>query len=58
MLLVVELIQIAVGLYQARNALPPLAVGIHMVLAAVAVAVMVAVVLHLKKPVDQATSHS
>lgn len=50
-LLVVELVQIAVGLYQARNALPPLAVGVHMVLAAVAVATMTAVVLHLRAAV-------
>lgn len=53
-LLAIELVQIAVGLYQARNALPPLAVGVHMVLAAFAVATMTAVVLHLKKPVARA----
>lgn len=50
-LLAVELVQIAVGLYQARNDLPPLAVGVHMVLAAISVAVMTAVVMHLKRPV-------
>lgn len=50
-LLLIELVQIAVGLYQARNALPALAVGVHMVLAAIAVATMVAVVFHLKRPV-------
>jgi len=50
-LLAVELVQIGVGLYQARNALPPLAVGVHMVLAAIAVAVMTAVVMHVKRPV-------
>ena len=33
--------QIAIGLYQARNGLPELAVGIHMVLAAVLVALVV-----------------
>ncbi|MBD3940825.1 COX15/CtaA family protein [Microbacterium sp. NEAU-LLC] len=49
-LLAVELVQIGVGLYQARNDLPPLAVGVHMVLAAVSVAVMTAVVMHLKRP--------
>ncbi|WP_106813780.1 COX15/CtaA family protein [Microbacterium timonense] len=49
-LLAVELVQIGVGLYQARNDLPPLAVGIHMVLAAIAVATMTAAVLQLKKP--------
>lgn len=49
-LLGVELVQIGVGLYQARNGLPELAVGIHMVLAALAAATMTVVVLHLRKP--------
>lgn len=49
-LLAVELVQIAVGLYQARNGLPELAVGVHMVLAALAAATMTVVVLHLKRP--------
>jgi len=39
--LVVTLAQIGVGLYQARNGLPELFVGIHMVLAAVLVAIYV-----------------
>lgn len=46
-----ELVQIAVGLFQARNGLPILAVGIHMVLAALTAAAMTAVVLHLTRPV-------
>ncbi|MFD4420029.1 heme A synthase [Agromyces sp. NPDC058484] len=50
-LLAVELVQIAVGLYQARNGLPPLAVGVHMVLAALTAAAMTVVVLRLKRPV-------
>ncbi|MFJ4038690.1 heme A synthase [Microbacterium sp. NPDC090007] len=50
-LLAVELVQIAVGLYQARNGLPELAVGTHMVLAALAAATMTVVVLRLKEPV-------
>ena len=50
-LLAVELVQIGVGLYQARNGLPPLAVGVHMVLAALAAATMTVVVLRLKRPV-------
>ncbi len=50
-LLAVELVQIAVGLYQARNGLPPLAVGVHMVLAALTAAAMTIVVLRLKRPV-------
>ncbi|GAA5204327.1 COX15/CtaA family protein [Microbacterium jejuense] len=48
-LLVIELVQIGVGLYQARNDLPPLAVGVHMVIAAISVAIMTAVVMHLKR---------
>lgn len=50
LLVVVELVQIAVGLYQARNGLPILAVGAHMVLAALSAAAMTVVVLHLKRP--------
>jgi heme a synthase len=53
-LLVAELVQVAVGLYQARNGLPPVAVGIHMVLAALTAAAMTLVVLRLKRPVDDA----
>jgi cytochrome c oxidase assembly protein subunit 15 len=55
-LLVVELVQVAVGLYQARNGLPPLAVGIHMVLAALTAAAMTVVVLRLKRPVTTSTA--
>ena len=40
-LTVMTLVQIGVGLYQARNGLPELAVGIHMVVAAVVVALNV-----------------
>ncbi|WP_448004747.1 COX15/CtaA family protein [Agromyces bauzanensis] len=50
-LLAAEVVQIAVGLYQARNGLPPLAVGVHMVLAALTAAAMTVVVLRLKRPV-------
>src|SRR5690606_27782021 len=49
-LLAVELAQIALGLYQARNGLPELAVGAHMVLAALLAATMTVVVLSLKTP--------
>jgi len=49
-LLGVVLVQIAVGLYQARNGLPEFAVGVHMVLAALAAAAMTVLVLHLKAP--------
>jgi len=53
-LLGVVLVQIAVGLYQARNGLPELAVGVHMVLAALAAATMTVVVLRLKASVGAA----
>jgi cytochrome c oxidase assembly protein subunit 15 len=49
-LLGVEFVQIAVGLYQSRNGLPALAVGIHMVLACLLLAVMTAVVLSTTRP--------
>jgi len=51
-LLAAELVQIGVGLYQARNGLPPLAVGVHMVLAALTASTMTVVVLRLKRPVS------
>lgn len=54
-LLAVEVLQIAVGLWQARTGLPPLLVGIHMVLACVLVAAMVAVVLSLRGARDVRT---
>ncbi|WP_336603825.1 COX15/CtaA family protein [Agromyces seonyuensis] len=49
-LLLLELVQIAVGLWQARHGLPPLLVGIHMVLAALLSATMTLSVLSLKQP--------
>jgi heme a synthase len=49
-------IQILVGIYQARNGLPPVAVGIHMVLAALNAAALTAFVLRLKRPVAQAVN--
>jgi cytochrome c oxidase assembly protein subunit 15 len=49
-LLVVEVLQVALGLYQARNGLPELAVGAHMVLAALLGAAMTVTVLSLKAP--------
>ncbi len=47
-LLALELVQIAVGLYQARNGLPPVFVGLHMVLAALMAATMTVALLKLK----------
>jgi cytochrome c oxidase assembly protein subunit 15 len=47
-LLCVELVQIGVGLLQANTGLPPLLVGIHMVLACLLVAAMTATVLSLR----------
>ncbi len=49
-LLAVELVQIAVGIWQSREGLPVLLVGVHMVLAVILVAVMTAAVLSLKAP--------
>ena len=45
----IELVQIAVGLAQARLGLPELLVGIHMVLACCIAAAMTAVVLSLRR---------
>ncbi len=44
-LLAVTIVQIGIGLYQARNGLPELFVGIHMVMAAVLVAITVSALL-------------
>jgi cytochrome c oxidase assembly protein subunit 15 len=55
-LLGVELVQIAVGIAQARTGLPPLLVGTHMVLAALLVAATTAVVLSLRE--DQSPSEA
>lgn len=48
-LLVLELVQIAIGVYQAREGLPTIAVGFHMVLAGLAAAAMTVTVLRLKR---------
>lgn len=55
-LLAVQAVQIAVGVYQARSGLPPLAVGVHMVLAALTAAAMTVVILRLKRPVGAEVS--
>lgn len=44
------LVQVGVGVWQAREGLPPLLVGIHMVLAALSAAAYTVVVLHLRRP--------
>ncbi|MFB8147004.1 heme A synthase [Microbacterium sp. NPDC056003] len=49
-LLLVELAQIGVGLWQARTGLPIWLVNIHMVLAVMLIAAMTAVVMHLTAP--------
>ena len=54
LLLAVEFLQIAVGLWQARTGLPILLVNIHMVLAVLLVAAMTVVVMHLKAPAPAA----
>lgn len=48
-------VQILVGVYQARNGLPPIFVGIHMVLAALTAATMTVTVLRLKRPAAEET---
>ncbi|MCP1430171.1 cytochrome c oxidase assembly protein subunit 15 [Microbacterium foliorum] len=50
-LVVAILVQVGVGIWQAREGLPPLLVGIHMVLASLSAAAYTVVVLHLKTPV-------
>ncbi|HZK58909.1 MAG TPA: COX15/CtaA family protein, partial [Cryobacterium sp.] len=56
LLLLVEFVQVAVGLVQARTGLPEWLVGTHMVLACVLAAVMTALILHLKAPVAAGTA--
>ncbi|MGO4691780.1 COX15/CtaA family protein [Glaciibacter sp. 2TAF33] len=56
LLLAVELVQIGVGLLQANTGLPPLLVGVHMVLACILVAAMTAVLLNLRAPVSPGRS--
>ena len=56
LLLAAELVQVAVGLYQARNGLPEILVGIHMVLAALTAATMTVVVMRLKAPRNTPTT--
>ena len=53
LMLVVELVQIGVGLWQARTGLPIWLVNIHMVLAVMLIAAMTAVVMHLTAPVAE-----
>ncbi|UWF76642.1 MULTISPECIES: COX15/CtaA family protein [Microbacterium] len=48
------LVQILVGVWQAREGLPPVLVGVHMVLAALSAAAYTVVVLNLKRPVAPA----
>lgn len=50
-LLILMIVQIAVGIFQARNGLPPLVVGVHMVLATLTAAALTIAVLRLKRPV-------
>ncbi|WP_243752290.1 COX15/CtaA family protein [Leucobacter weissii] len=49
-LLCVTVVQIVVGVWQARDGLPEILVGIHMVLAAINAAAMTVVILRLKRP--------
>lgn len=54
LLFATELVQIGVGLWQARSGLPIALVNIHMVLAVCLVAAMTAVVMNLKAPIEDA----
>jgi cytochrome c oxidase assembly protein subunit 15 len=60
LLLATELVQTAIGLWQARAGLPIVLVNIHMVLAVVLVAAMTVVVMKLKAPASRTApiSHS
>jgi cytochrome c oxidase assembly protein subunit 15 len=49
-LVIAILVQVGVGVWQAREGLPPVLVGIHMVLAALSAAAYTVVVLHLTRP--------
>lgn len=53
-LFILMLVQIVIGVYQARNGLPPLAVGAHMVLASLTAAAMTVTIIRMKRP---ATAH-
>ncbi|WP_240739903.1 COX15/CtaA family protein [Leucobacter triazinivorans] len=55
-LLAALLVQIGVGVFQARSGLPPFAVGVHMVLASLTAAAMTVVVLRLKRPAAAAAA--
>lgn len=52
-LVVAIAVQVGVGIWQAREGLPPLLVGIHMVLASLSAATYTVVVLHLKRPTHE-----
>ncbi|MET0813234.1 MAG: COX15/CtaA family protein [Microbacterium sp.] len=58
LLLATEVVQIAVGLWQARTGLPIVLVNIHMVLAVTLVAAMTAVIMNLTAPVVAQTVES
>lgn len=51
------LVQVGVGIWQARDGLPELLVGIHMVLASLSAATYTVTVLHLRRPVTAPTAH-
>ncbi|GAA3769542.1 heme A synthase [Microbacterium kribbense] len=55
-LLAVLVVQIPVGIYQARDGLPALAVGVHMMLAGMAAAAMTVLVMRVSAPVPPAAA--
>lgn len=52
-LVVAILVQVGVGVWQAREGLPEILVGIHMILASLSAAAYTVVVLNLKRPVAE-----
>ncbi len=55
-LLGVEIVQVIVGIVQARTGLPIVLVDLHMVLAMALVAAMTAVMMHLRAPESEAAA--
>lgn len=47
------LVQVGVGVWQARDGLPEVLVGIHMILASLSAAAYTVIVMHLKRPVER-----
>jgi cytochrome c oxidase assembly protein subunit 15 len=55
-LLLANVVQVVVGILQSRTGLPPLLVGIHMLLACVVVALMTSAATTFRRPVEPAST--